>query len=205
MLFRSCVFRGNPNSNSNRYKQISNLNLYAGGLISYNINKSIRIKAGLEFRYSKSSFSDGFDNPENSSFRNNINAQDNFTAKNLVQNSNMEFNTYNISFPVGTDFELAGNNNIQWYAGASIEPTLNLNDNVGYVYQNETNNSDLKIRNWNLNSNIETYLSLKINNKTFFNAGPQFRYQWFSTYENMLNSNGKTYNLGMKFGVSKTF
>ena len=45
-------------NNNSRFKQISNLNLYAGGLITYNLNKKIRIKAGLEFNYSRSNFSD---------------------------------------------------------------------------------------------------------------------------------------------------
>ena len=193
-------------NNQKKNIRYSDLNLYAGGAILYNINSSVRIKAGLELRYTKSSFSNLLDQNTVNEFSNKSIENSTFYFLNNNQNTLLELNSYNISLPIGSEFELAGNDRIHWYAAASIEPTYKIYDNP--VLKNNENQSiydNYKSRKWNLNSNFETFLSLKINKNSFFNAGPQFRYQLFSRYNNLINPYNNSYNFGMKLGISKTF
>lgn len=203
----SIIDEENEGSKNNKQNfRYSDVNLYAGGAILYNVNSSIRIKAGLELRYTKSSFSPLSNNSSINNFNKNKIERSEFLFFNNYQNSLLELNSYNISLPIGSEFELAGNDRIHWYAGASIEPTVKIYDNP--VLNNSSELSiyeHIKSRKWNLNSNFETYLSLRINKNSFFNAGPQFRYQLFSRYNNLINPYNNSYNFGMKFGISKSF
>lgn len=192
--------------NQKKNIRYADLNLFAGGAILYNINSSIRIKAGFELRYTKSSFSNLLDQNSSNDFSDNLNDSKAFMFLKNDQNTLLELNSYNISLPIGSEFELAGNDRIHWYAAASLEPTYKIYDNpVLNNSVNQLNYDNYKSRKWNLNSNFETFLSLKINKNSFFNAGPQFRYQLFSRYENFVNPYNNSYNFGMKFGISKTF
>jgi hypothetical protein len=191
--------------NKHNYRY-SDLNLSAGGAILYNINSSIRIKAGLELRYSKSSITNHFNENDKNQFIDRLNENTGGMFLSDNQNTFLELNSYNISIPIGSEFELAGNDHIHWYAGASLEPTFKIYDNPVLNKRSDLSIYDAnKYRKWNINSNLETFLSLRINKNSFFKAGPQFRYQLFSPYNNLINSYNNSYNFGMKFGVSKTF
>lgn len=184
----------------------SDLNLSAGGAILYNINNSIRIKAGLELIYSKSSITNPFNENDKNQFIGKLNENTGLMFLNDNQNTFLELNSYNISIPIGSEFELAGNERIHWYAGVSLEPTFKIYDNpVLNKYSDLSIYDAYKSRKWNINSNLETFLSLRINKNSFLNAGPQFRYQLFSRYNNLINPYNNSYNFGMKFGISKTF
>lgn len=184
----------------------SDLNLYAGGTILYQISNSFRIKAGLELIYTRASFSNVIGENNESNFNKLSNVSNDYFLLNNNQNGLLELNSYKISLPIGSEFELAGNDRVHWYAGASLEPTYKIYDNP---VSNNTNYlpiyEQFKLNKFNLNSNFETYLSLRINKNSYFNAGPQFRYQLFSGNNNLMNSFNNPYNFGMKFGISKTF
>jgi hypothetical protein len=184
----------------------SDLNLNAGGAILYQISNSFRIKAGLELIYTRASFSNVIEENNESDFNKQTNVSNNYFLLSDNQNGLLELNSYRISLPIGSEFELAGNDRVHWYAGASIEPTYKIYDNpVSNITNYLPIYEQFKLNKFNLNSNFETYLSLRINKNSYFNAGPQFRYQLFSGNNNLSNSFNNPYNFGMKFGISKTF
>jgi hypothetical protein len=116
--------------------------------------------------------------------------------------------TYEISIPLGTELELIGNHQLKWFAGATIQPSYIVG---GYPGQN-TNEMKSYLteygsgfRKWNVNTSFETFLSYKLPNGSRINAGPQFRYQLFSSYESKYLYNDKQYNIGLKLGISRNF
>ncbi len=114
--------------------------------------------------------------------------------------------TQQLSIPIGVAVKLAGNNNLEWYAGTSIQPTYVLSGKANLISADHKNyiNEASMIRNWNVNTGLETYFHYKMNNYTL-QFGPQFRYQLASTYTRQYTYTEKLYNLGMKVGLVKKF
>lgn len=116
-------------------------------------------------------------------------------------------NSYQVSVPVGADLKLAGRNNLKWYAGATLQPTYIAGGNT-YLISSDTKyyvEDNSMMRKWNLNAGIETFVSYKTKSGIILNAGPQFRYQLFSTMTNEYTYDEKLYNLGLKIGVITNF
>ncbi len=124
-----------------------------------------------------------------------------------VYTTKLNNNTYQVSVPIGADIKIAGNHNLKWYAGATIQPSYIAGGDAYFI------SSDLKnyvtdkslIRKWNLNGGIETFISYKTKSGIILNAGPQFRYQLLSTYSKKYSYDEKLYNLGLKIGITTRF
>ena len=116
-------------------------------------------------------------------------------------------NSFQLSLPIGADIRLAGNNRFQWFAGATIQPTYVLSGNAFLL------SSDMKnyvfdanfVRKWNLNAGFETLYPTKVNQAVMINAGPQFRYQFRSSYIDKYTYDVGMYNLGIKLGIVQQF
>ena len=116
-------------------------------------------------------------------------------------------NSYQVSLPIGADIKLTGKNNLKWYLGATIQPTYIAGGNA-YLISSDLKNyitDNSLMRNWNLNAGIETFISYKTKAGITINAGPQFRYQLFSTYSNQYTYDEKLYNIGLKIGITTRF
>ena len=100
---------------------------------------------------------------------------------------------------------MAGNENLQWNFGVTIQPTyvaggksyLISTDRRYYVKETSLLNK------WNLNAGFETFLTFKANGLTY-QIGPQFRTQLFSTNSKKFADEERLLNYGLKFGISKT-
>jgi len=114
--------------------------------------------------------------------------------------------TYQVSIPLGVALKLAGNNKLEWYAGAAIQPTYVFGGKANLIsadHKNYIADASL-IRSWNLNTGFETYIHYKMNGYTL-QVGPQFRYQVMSTYSKKYTYNENLYNTGLKIGLVKNF
>ncbi len=114
--------------------------------------------------------------------------------------------TYQVSLPLGVAFKLYGNNKLEWYAGASIQPSFVFGGDAFLVSSDRKNyiEDPSFIRKVNVNTGVETFLSYNLG--TFsLQAGPQFRYQLFSTYNKLYTNTEKLYNVGLKIGILKNF
>jgi hypothetical protein len=195
-----------------QFRHLPGYNFEAGGTFLLNISKFIRLKAGMQLNYSNyksiantnkySGFAFVQVNDGYSSSASPISSISNINAE---ENNNMNSNTYQISLPIGSEFKIAGNKKLQWYAGATVQPSYIVGNNPYFVspYMINYFQDESFLRKWNLNSSIETFLSYTLNNGTSINAGPQFRYQLFSTFDNRYLYNEKLYNIGLKFGISR--
>lgn len=206
----------NLNDLSKNLRYMPEYNLEAGGAFLVNVTSSLRLKAGMQLNYTnykltnEEGVTDVSENETNSplvysSLQNNemqlLNPDLNTESKKY--NSS----TYQISIPFGTELELIGNHQLKWFAGATIQPSYLVG---GYPGQNanvmKTYSQDgTSFRKWNVNTSFETFLSFKLSNGSRINAGPQFRYQLFSTYDSKYLYNEKQYNIGLKLGISRNF
>jgi hypothetical protein len=211
-----------PFANSNINNAISQkpgLGVETGVGLSYSLAKKLRLKGGIQFNYTNYNIDAGQTNHPTltSILLNDPNTGYSYTASRTSTISN-SFNstalepvtlhnrTYQISIPVGLAYRLSGTNNVEWFAGASVQPT--------YVFGGKAHliSSDLKsyvsdpssIRNWNLNLGFETFMSYKLGAYNL-QVGPQVRYQVYSTYRKNVALVEKPYAIGLKIGLIKGF
>jgi len=192
-------------------------NLEAGGAFLVNVTSSLRLKAGMQLNYTNYKLTNEESNSEIANSESNNSIINNTAQANEIQLLNSDMNsefkkfnssTYQISIPLGTELELIGNHQLKWFAGATIQPSYLVggypgqNTNEMKSYLTEYGSS---FRKWNVNTSFETFLSYKLPNGSRINAGPQFRYQLFSSYESKYLYNEKQYNIGLKLGISRNF
>jgi len=214
------------NSSSNHLQNVNDLsknlrykpeyNLEAGGAFLVNVTSSLRLKAGMQLNYTnykltnEEGVTDDLNNETNSTMVNSSLQSNEIQILNPELNSEFKkynSSTYQISIPFGTELELIGNHQLKWFAGATIQPSYLVG---GYPGQNTNEmktyfQDGTSFRKWNVNTSFETFLSFKLSNGSRINAGPQFRYQLFSSYDSKYLYNEKQYNIGLKLGISRNF
>lgn len=191
--------------------------LEAGASLIHQFAKKVRWKAGVQFNYTSYSVK-AFDlghpvltmlqmkdvnsglpylSPEFSSTSSTIAAR----PVSLINS------TLQLSVPLGLEMRLAGKENLQWYAGASVQGSYIMNGKANIISadRNYYVNDPSLIRKWNLNTAVESFVTYKTNAGITLKAGPQFRYQPLSTYTRLLNVSEKPYSFGLKLGVLKSF
>ena len=182
------------------------LNLEAGGAVLMNVSRIVRLKAGMQLNYTHIDENTSSDN-SGTSLNNpvvayNTNSQMFQREKSSTYNAEL----YQISVPIGTEIEITGNDRFRWYAGATIQPSFLMNAESQDEISITNRDALFGLRKWNLNTSVETYVSYKLKNGVILNLGPQFRYQWLSTYNQPLMSGmDRLYNIGLKLGVSRNF
>ncbi|MEO6253013.1 MAG: outer membrane beta-barrel protein, partial [Ferruginibacter sp.] len=188
--------------------------------VTYSIAKRLRLKAGFQFNYTNYNIAaDQTNHPvvttillvdpntgysySASRISTTANAYNNSTP---LQPVTLHNRTYQISMPVGFAYKLSTEKNVDWFAGASVQPTYVFGGNAHII------SSDLKsyvsdpssIRTWNLNLGFETYMNFKLGTYQL-QVGPQVRYQVYSTYRKTVALIEKPYAVGLKFGLTKGF
>ena len=195
------------------------LGVETGVGLSYAFAKNLRLKAGVQFNYTNYNIdADQTNHPVLTTILLNdpttgysYLASRTSTLSNTYNSSALQpvvlhNRTYQISIPVGLAYKLSSANNVEWFAGASVQPT--------YVFGGKAHliSSDLKsyvsepssINNWNLNLGFETYMNFKLGAYNL-QVGPQVRYQVYSTYRKNVALIEKPYAVGLKLGIVKGF
>lgn len=191
----------------------------AGAGLTYSIAKKLQLKAGLQFNYTNYNIdADKTSHPiittillNDPSTGYSYSAARTSTTANIYNSSALQpvtlhNRTYQISLPVGLAYKLSSQANVDWFAGASIQPTYVFGGNAHLI------STDLKsyvsdpssISTWNLNLGFETYMNFKLGGYQL-QVGPQVRYQVYSTYRKNVALIEKPYAVGLKLGLSKGF
>jgi hypothetical protein len=196
--------------------QLPALNLEAGAALIYKLSKKFRFKTGIQFNYTNYiSKATDIGHPVQTNLQyNNGNAMlveqrstNYLNSVNGTSNRNLKNTTMQLSVPIGADFKIAGNERLKWYAGATVQPSF---VTAGHVYaisgdgKNYIEEPSL-VRQWNINTGVETFLSYKTASGVILNVGPQVRYQLFSTYNKQYTYTEKLYNIGLKLGITTNF
>lgn len=112
---------------------------------------------------------------------------------------------YQVSLPIGLDYKIAEHGRLSWNVAGSIQPTYTFDKEpfvVSTNYKDYADGSKL-MRNWNVNADVETYLSYKIGSVKW-QVGPQFRYQFLPTMSQKYPIKEYLLNYGLKIGFTKT-
>lgn len=177
-------------------------NWEAGGGIVYRFSSLMQFKAGFQLNYKsqgKNETAGGLD-------RDMIVPADDVNLMNLGTSASFSNRQFQLSLPIGADLKLAGDRYIQWYAGATVQPSINMQNSSNWIGDwDERGNEKAIIKNWNLQGGLETFLSIKLTKGIMFNLGPQLRYQLYSNLKDRDLPNERIYNVGLKFGISSSF
>lgn len=204
----------------NQYlSQKPGLGIESGIGLSYAFAKNLRLKAGLQFNYTNYNINaDKTNHPilttvllndpatGYSYLASRTSSISNAYNSSALQPVVLHNRTYQIALPVGLAYKLSSTKNVDWFAGASVQPT--------YVFGGKAHliSADLKsyisepssIRNWNLSLGFETYMSYKLGAYNL-QVGPRVRYQLFSTYNKNVALIEKPYAIGLNIGIVKGF
>ncbi len=204
---------------NNNIKQTPGIGMELGAGLTYSLTKDMFVKLGVQFNYNNYNIdADQINHPIITTILlNDPNTGYSYSAARTSTTAN-SFNstalspitlhnrTYQISLPVGFAYKLSSHKNVDWFAGASVQPTYVFGGNAHLL------SSDLKsyvsdpstINSWNLNLGFETFMNFKLGSYSI-QAGPQVRYQVYSTYRKNVALVEKPYAVGLKLGLTKGF
>ena len=215
MEFRELYKEGNPNesgvSSAGRKPEgsgnsgIAAFNMEAGGNIIFRYNPDVRLKAGVQVNYSNRQILSQQGTGGISSTQSML---DNMSMPTVISGQESITESFQFSIPLGADWMIAGNSAVQWFAGATVQPSFLLPGNSHVIlYEPEApgKQDPTLFRNFNINGGIETFVSFKTTGGITMNAGPQFRYQMLSSYKNMYPYNERLFNIGIKLGITSPF
>jgi hypothetical protein len=184
----------------------------AGISFMYQLSDKVRIKSGLQFNVRQYSIEAYRSNTEVASIaligRNGtdtINRLARYRNNNGYYSAELVNRYYQVALPIGVEWEVLGNKTIQLNVAASIQPTYLFNRNAYLLstnFKNYTESPEM-VRSWNINSNIETFISIKSGDFKW-QIGPQVRYQPYSTFITEYPIKEHLLDYGLKVGVSKT-
>ena len=188
--------------------------LEIGGGILYPIFKGVKLKTGLQLnftRYNTEAY--GNSHPVATTIMLHSVTGQLFPAYRSTPYSNgdgitpikLHNQTFQISIPMGVDVKIAGNENLQWNIGATIQPSYII-AGKSYLISSDKRNyikESTMLNRFNLNAGFETFISYKTNNGFIFQMGPQFRKQLFTTNSKQYIIEERLNNYGFKFGISK--
>jgi hypothetical protein len=204
---------------NNSISQKPGIGIEAGFGLNYAVAKKLQLKGGIQFNYTNYNI-DADQN--NHPVVTNILLNDptsglSYASARTTTISNaynttalvpitLHNRTYQVSVPLGFAYKLSSQNKVDWFAGATVQPSYVFGGNAHII------SSDLKsyvsepssIRSWNLNLGFETYMNFKLGMYSL-QVGPQVRYQVNSTYNKNVALVEKPYAIGLKFGLTKGF
>ena len=194
--------------------QAPSLGVEMGFIWVYQLPKGVKLKGGFQLNYTRFAIH-AFDNHHPTATALSMNSSTNDLLYEVFRSTpysnrlgldavKFHNQTVQVSIPMGMDVKLAGNDNVEWYAGATIQPTYVLSgksyllssDGRNYVKENSMLNR------FNMNAGFETYLSFKKDGYTL-QVGPQLRTQLFSTNSKMFTIEERLQGYGLKIGISK--
>lgn len=200
---------------TNSMKHNAALNIETGFNISYATSKRVKLKAGLQLNLTNYGIASNITSHPSPTTLATINPTTqaveyssvaSYIANNTNATDKIHNTTYQLSIPLGGYYKVLDKARFDVFVGGSVQPT--------YVFGGKPNviSSDKKyyvnesylLRRFNMNTAAEAYINYKVGDLNFL-AGPQFRYQLFSTYNKNIAVTEKLYNIGFKVGVSKSF
>ena len=181
-----------------------------GATLLYDLTHKVRIKTGFQFNVRQYNIDAFKSNSEISSIalvENNridtINTITNFRNYNGNSSTELQNRYYQLSMPIGMEWEIVGNKRFQFNVAGSIQPTFILNRSAYLLTTNFKNyaENDNLVRQWNINSNFEAFVTMIVGDVKW-QLGPQVRYQPYSTFVKEYPIREHLIDYGIKLGIS---
>lgn len=187
------------------------LGLEAGVGMLYKLNNKLKFRTGLQFnirKYYIDSYKSGTSIAQIAIISNNgldtINQLSTQSTTGSSLSSILKNSLYQISIPLGLQWQLLDGKKFGISLGASIQPTLTLNKNVylistDYKYYTDGNSF---FRKWNFNTSLEINFTYKVGSYNIF-VSPQVRYQHLPTYTDKYPIKEYRLDDGLRIGFTK--
>jgi hypothetical protein len=182
-----------------------------GALLGYKLNRQLTLKSGLQFNMRQYNIEAYGYQLEPASVALNGNQPDTLNSYTWYRNGAGSYpivlhnRYYEISVPIGIDWKGWANKRLSWGISAFVQPTYSFRKDPFIIttdFKNYTNGSSL-MRNWNINTSVETYLSYQMGDVRW-QIGPQFRYQQLPTFKNKYPIKEYLLDYGIKLGITKS-
>jgi hypothetical protein len=211
-LFAAASQSQSPTVNINdAVKHTPAIGLEAGVNILYNLTKNLKIKTGLQFnirQYYIDAYQASYGIATIAFVQNNH--LDSVNIISALSNSNGYYSTkldnklYQVSIPVGLQWDFIQGKKFGLSAGASFQPTFTLNKNMYAIstdYKYYANGAPF-LRKWNWNSSFDLSFTFQTKDTKWY-IGPQVRYQHLPTYNNVYPIKEYRMDYGLKIGFIK--
>jgi hypothetical protein len=110
---------------------------------------------------------------------------------------------FQVAIPVGAEVILSDKKNFQWGISGTIQPTYVIGDRAYVIssdYKNYAKFPDL-MRRWNISTGLGTFVSYSTG-RIKWQAGPQVRYQYLSSFVSELAVKENLFAIGLKVGAT---
>jgi len=110
-----------------------------------------------------------------------------------------------LSIPIGIDYVVAGNKNLNFSIGSTIQPSYLIGNNAYLISTNLKNYAKQPNlnRRWNINTAVEANINFQSGSYRW-SIGPQYRYQLMSSFKDKYPIKENLFDLGIKLGLIKT-
>lgn len=178
----------------------------------YNINSTLKFKAGVQLnvrQYHIETFKTFTSNPSTISLINNngiqtINLLSPYNNNTGYKSEQLDNRTYQISIPLGVQWEIIKGDRMGLNAEASIQPTYSINNSTYLLstdYKNYTDGNSF-MRKWNINTAASINISYK-SGANLWQIGPQIRYQHLPSYTNQYPIKEHLMDYGIRLGITR--
>ncbi|MBA2745883.1 MAG: hypothetical protein H0U44_06640 [Flavisolibacter sp.] len=179
----------------------------------YPLTNKLKLRAGLQLNLNRYSIKAYGSTPAVTTIF--LNTQNNGvdSVTSLTRHSNVNVNGaegdwlenfyFQISAPVGLEWQLAGNNKVKFGVAATLQPTYVVGGKSYMIttdFKSYTQVPDL-IRRLNMNTSFETFVEYSTG-KLNWQVGPQVRYQLLSSFDSQYPVKEHLFNYGLKVGIS---
>lgn len=193
-----------------------------GGSILYRLTRNLSVKGGLQFNFARYKITAFASASANSQAGMNLNSYLGYVVDSIARGisiaqrgngsaaggpvtiETLNNDYYTLSAPIGLELRVLGNERLQFNLGATVQPSYLLGTTSYMLSTDMTKYSKNpnSYRKWNISGGIEAFLSYRTGNIRW-QIGPEFRYQFLSTYTSQypISENLKTY--GLKIGLTK--
>ena len=184
-----------------------------GAQLNYSVRKKFQFTSGLQLNYSGYKITSNEVHPTYSTLilrdqqtgivyaKNYLTHYGDGTGQAIVIIRNYSLQA---SLPVGLQYQFAGNNKVQFSAGANIAPSLIVKSNA-YLLSSDGSNyikDPTLLRKWNMSSNFNVAVTFT-SKKLKWQVGPDVRYQWLSTYKKDYTVQEHLIDYGLRIGISR--
>jgi len=192
-----------------RHKPAVGLEL--GFAVLYNMTNRFKFKTGLQFnirQYYIETFQSTTDITTisliNTRGVENISVFSPYNNNTGYNSTELDNKMYQVSVPIGLQYDLIKGTRLGITAEASIQPTITLNKSLYLLstdYKHYADGNSL-MRKWNVNSSFGLNITYKIGEYQWF-LGPQARYQFLPTYSNKYPITEYLMDYGIRLGFIK--
>jgi hypothetical protein len=181
--------------------------------VMYKLNKRLKLKAGLQLNV-RQYYIDGFSTNTgvatiaivSNNKLDTITQYSSFSNTNGYSETQLDNRLFQVSLPVGLQWDFFQGRHLGFSIGGSLQPTLTLNKNLYIIstdYKVYTDGTPF-LRRWNINSSAELNITYKVGNVKW-SLGPQIRYQHLPTYSDKYPIKEYRLDYGLKIGFTKSF